>query len=105
MDVTFDTPTVIDLVSNSANFDGIEMRARMDPGVICLDGLAARIDGVTPKVKPGPGAPPAPRPLPAAAASGPADDAAVIPLSATERGTGRRWAMTCRQKRAASGPR
>lgn len=105
MDVTFETPTVIDLASSSANFDGVEMRARMDPGVVCLDGLAARIDGVTPKVKPGPGAPPAPRPLPAAAASGPADDAAVIPLSATERGTGRRWAMTCRQKRAAIGPR
>jgi hypothetical protein len=106
MDLPFENPVAIDLAGNTASFDGLEMRVRMDPGVICVEALAARVDGLAAKkAKPGSPAGPLARPAPAAVASRPADDAAGIPLSAIERGTGRRWAMSCRHKRAAGNPR
>ncbi len=53
---------------------------------------------VAPKPPPGP---PAPKPLAAAPAhkSGAGDAALAYPLSVTERGSGRRWAMTCQLKK------
>ena len=82
----------IDVNGSNGSFDAIEMRARMDSGSVCVEALASRVVGLAPKPKT-PGA----RVEPPAPASEP--EAAAIPLAATERGTGRRWGLTCKQRR------
>lgn len=75
------TPS-IDMGTAFAPLDGIELRLRMDPGSVCADGVAARVDGVlvTPKKVTG-------KPRDVAANK--------VPLAATERGSGQRWVLEC----------
>jgi hypothetical protein len=75
------TPS-IDLGTAFAPLDSIEMRLRLDPGSVCAEGIAARVDGVvvTPKKLP----------------SKPRDvDARKVALAATERSSGQRWVLEC----------
>ncbi len=94
---TFDSPAAVQLSAPGGyvSFDGIELRGRMDPGTVCIDNLASRVDGLTNLGKPKPGAPPPPKPQ----AIAPMDEATAIPLASTERGTGKRWALQCQYKR------
>ena len=76
-------------------FDAIEMRARMDSGSVCIEALASRVDGLSSRPK----APDRKVAVPAPAlVSSSASDPTAIPLAATERGTGRRWGLTCKQR-------
>ena len=94
VDTGFDPSASIDVNGSYGAFDAIEMRARMDSGTLCVEALASRVDGLSSKPKT-PGAKvTAPKPGPAAAIA----DAAAIPLAATERGTGRRWALSCKPR-------
>ena len=94
VDTAFDTSANIDVNGSYGAFDAMEMRARMDSGTLCIDALASRVDGLSSKPK-APGRKiEVPRPGPASTSP----DAAAIPLSATERGTGRRWALSCKAR-------
>ncbi|MEO5727966.1 MAG: hypothetical protein ABI134_24450 [Byssovorax sp.] len=85
----------IEVNGSYGSFDAIEMRARMDPGSVCIEALASRVDGLSsrPKTPDRKVAVPAPAPV-----SSSASDPTAIPLAATERGTGRRWGLTCKQR-------
>jgi hypothetical protein len=93
-DTGFDTPSGIDVVGSYGAFDALEMRARMDSGSVCIEGLASRVDGLSSKPKTLGNKVTVPKPGPAAGAV----DPAAIPLAATERGTGRRWALSCKPR-------
>lgn len=94
IDTAFDTSASVEVNGSYGALDAIEMRARMDSGTLCIEALASRVDGLSSKPKT-PGAKvTAPKPGPAAAIA----DAAAIPLAATERGTGRRWALSCKPR-------
>ena len=75
------TPS-IDLGTAYAPLDGIELRLRLDPGSVCADGIAARVDGAV---------------VTSAKITGkPKDvDPHKVPLAATERGSGQRWVFQC----------
>jgi hypothetical protein len=94
---TFDSPAAVQLTTPGgyASFESLELRGRMDPGTVCVDRLASRVDGLSSFGKAKPGAPPPPRPI----AVAPMDEASAIPLASTERGTGKRWALQCQFKR------
>ena len=83
-ETSLETTPSIELGTVYAPLDGIEMRLRLDPGSVCVEGVAARVDGtvVAPKAAPG-----------AAKAKG--MDAHKVPLAATERGSGQRWIFQC----------
>lgn len=81
MDTGLDmTPSVM-LMSGRANFDTVEFRLRMDPGSVCVEGMAARIDGL---FVPDKDAKPAAEKINGA-----------VTLAATERSAGRRWSFAC----------
>jgi hypothetical protein len=46
-DTPFESPTSVDLRGSSATIDNLEMRVRMDPGTVCIESLAARIDNLS----------------------------------------------------------
>lgn len=72
----------IDLGVAYAPLDLIELRMRMDPGSVCAEGIAARVDGVVVGSK--------------KIAGRPRDVApSKVPLAATERGNGTRWVLEC----------
>lgn len=96
-DVTLDSTPAIELVSGYASLDSVELRLRLDPGAMCVDTIAARMDGTFSRSN---GPTPAPPPPPSARDL----DPPLLPLAATERGTGRRWAFRC-GKRGALSPR
>ncbi|HVY47791.1 MAG TPA: hypothetical protein VHB21_18010, partial [Minicystis sp.] len=83
LDTETDLPAPIDVVGATASTMPLELRLRLDPGFACVEGLATRIDGVLTKTR-------APAKAPVRI-----DDATALPLAATERGTGRRWALRC----------
>ncbi|MEO7326948.1 MAG: hypothetical protein ABI193_00110, partial [Minicystis sp.] len=95
---TFDSPAAVQLSTPGGyvSFEGLELRGRMDPGMVCIDSLASRVDGLTNLGKAKPGAPPPPKP---AAIAAPMDEATAIPLASTERGTNKRWSLQCQHKR------
>jgi hypothetical protein len=62
------------------------LRLRLDPGSACAEGIAARMDNTFVPDKDGPAKPGGDKPAPASGA---------VPLAATERGSGRRWAFSC----------
>ena len=95
VDTGFDASASIDVNGSYGAFDAIEMRARMDSGSLCIEGLASRVDGLSSKLKTPEAKIAPPKPAPAASIA----DAAAIPLAATERGTGRRWALSCKPRR------
>jgi hypothetical protein len=72
-----------------ASLSSIELRLRLDPGSVCVDAIAARVEGLR--------APPNASFLAAAAsahrAPSPASDGLV--MSATEASSGRRWRLRC----------
>ena len=77
-------PAVRVLDPPSANLSGIELRLRLDPGTVCVDAMAARVDGLREPIRPV-------RPL--SGASGEFS----IPLAATDAHSGRRWLLRCGQ--------
>jgi hypothetical protein len=93
----FDTPASVSapiaFTNGAASAEGLELRVRMDPGAVCVDSMSARLEGTFSKGRP---AASSPASLPK---SGRPDDAAPIPLAATER-SGRRWAMRCARSNA-----
>ncbi len=87
VDASLDLSPTVDLAAARAPLDSFEWRLRLDPGSVCAEGVAARIDGVL--VRDGAkGVAPAAKP-----------DAAILerdlPMSATERSSGRRWNLRC----------
>lgn len=95
-DLTPDTTVAVDLDNARAQLDAVEMRVRLDPGRACVDGFAARSAAVYPLDAKGAGGRGATTPLTAAPARKSSAAERDIPLAATEKGTGRRWAMACR---------
>lgn len=87
MDTGLDTAPSVDPVSGWAPIDSVEMRLRMDPGSTCVEGIAARMDGVLTKEKAAVSA--GDKPSPSTPRS------AFVPLAATERQTGRRHVFSC----------
>ncbi|MBK8253240.1 MAG: hypothetical protein IPK82_11315 [Polyangiaceae bacterium] len=75
------TPAV-SIDSAYAALDGIEWRLRMDPGSVCVEGIAARVEGVVVSQKKLVG-----RPKEVLSNK--------VPLAATERSTGTRWVLQC----------
>lgn len=84
VETSLETTPSVDLGSSYAPLDGLELRLRLDPGSVCAESVAARVEGtvVAPKAAPG-----APKPK--------GVDANKIPLAATERGSGQRWVFQC----------
>jgi len=82
----------LELAGGFGTFDVIEARVRMDPGSACIEGMSARSSEITASKKSAPAAKPAPR----AAAS---ENEQVIPVSATERVSGRRYLLRCHTKK------
>ncbi len=81
MDTTLDMTPSVQLASGRASLDTIEFRLRVDPGSVCVENLAARIDGVY---------------VPDKDAKPNAEKMAnAVTLAATERMTGRRWVFAC----------
>lgn len=81
MDTGLDMTPSVQLTMGRANFDTVEFRLRMDPGSVCAEGLAARIDGL---FFPEKDAKPVTEKIPGA-----------VTLAATERVAGRRWSFAC----------
>lgn len=81
MDTSLDMTPSVQLTSGRAVFDTVEFRLRVDPGSICVENLAARIDG---SFVPDKDAKPVTDKMPNA-----------VTLAATERMTGRRWVFAC----------
>jgi hypothetical protein len=89
-DTTLESSPGMDLLGGHAALDNMEFRLRMDPGFVCVDGVAARMDGTFTRPAGKAAKPPV---------STPADaDALSFPLAATERGTGKRWVFRCNKK-------
>ncbi len=84
VETALETTPSVDLGSTFAPLDGLELRLRLDPGSVCAEGVAARVEGtvVAPKAAPG-------------AAKPKGVDGQKIPLAATERGSGQRWVFQC----------
>jgi hypothetical protein len=99
LDTSVETTTSIDVPGLPSVFDMIELRLRLDPGSACVEGLAARVDSLGDRASGKPA-----RPVARPAKPAPALDASeVISLAARERGTGRRWSLSC-QRRASLMP-
>ncbi|MBK9265179.1 MAG: PQQ-binding-like beta-propeller repeat protein [Polyangiaceae bacterium] len=81
LDTGLDMNPNVQLTSGRAVLDTIEFRLRMDPGAVCVEAMAARIDGAFVPDKD--------------AKSSTDKPTGTVTLSATERMTGRRWAFTC----------
>jgi hypothetical protein len=89
IDTTLEVGPNIDLAAGHASFDAVQVRLRLDPGLACLEGVAARLDGY----RADPGA------RPARGGAAPAMGAlSGIPLAATDRATGKRFAMRCEKR-------
>ncbi|APR77821.1 Hypothetical protein A7982_03168 [Minicystis rosea] len=100
VDVTPDTAVAIDLDNARAQIDGVEMRVRLDPGRACVEGFAAKTASFFP-IEPKGAAGKAPAKALTSAPGrkgGAADGATAIPLSVSERQSGRRWGLTCKVK-------
>lgn len=86
VDASLDATPAIELVGGYASLDSVELRMRIDPGVACVESMAARMEGTFTKSS-------------GAAPSGPPSardaDAGGLPLAATERSSGRRWIFRC----------
>jgi len=80
-DTSLEATPNLDLGGTYGSIDSTELRLRMDPGMVCIDSVAVRIQGAFAKEA---GAPRSG----ARAGEG-------IPLAATERQSGRRWSMKC----------
>jgi hypothetical protein len=86
LDTTLETTPSILMTGGRASLDAVELRLRFDPGSVCAEAMAARMDGTLAMDKP------------AAKAGGASKDSApdtAIPLAATERATGKRWGLRC----------
>ncbi|MDI1434071.1 hypothetical protein [Polyangium sorediatum] len=86
MDTSLDASPAVEIPGGRAALDSIEMRLRIDPGAVCVEGIAARLDGTflpDKETKPTADKPPA---------------TATVPLAATERSTGRRWSFACSRR-------
>jgi hypothetical protein len=95
LDTTLESTPSLDLASGYASIDSVELRLRLDPGHACVEAMAARIDGTfTKSGATGPG------PAPAPPTSAREVEAPSVPLSATERGSGRRWVFRCAKRGA-----
>lgn len=91
-DTALDNTPAIELGSGYATLDSVELRLRLDPGMVCVEGMASRMDGTFARA--GGAATPSPP------ASQRDMDAGALPLAATERGTGRRWLFRCNKRGA-----
>jgi hypothetical protein len=94
LDTGLDGGSIAEVTGSYGNFDGLEMRARMDSGSVCIEALAARVEGFFSKSTPPPGS----KVVAPAPSSSPSAEVSAIPLAATERGTGRRWGLTCKPR-------
>lgn len=93
VDAALDVTPAIELVGGYASLDSVELRMRIDPGLACVEAMAARMDGTFSKPS---GAPPA---GPPSAREG---DAGGLPLAVTERSSGRRWVFRCSKEGAST---
>jgi hypothetical protein len=81
MDTGLDMTPSVQLTSGRGVLDTVEFRLRLDPGSACVEGMAARIDGL---FIPDKDAKPLTEKIPGS-----------VTLAATERMTGRRWVFAC----------
>lgn len=87
MDTAVDASSNVEFVSGQTRLEPmVEMRLRLDPGSACVEGISARMETTFAPEKDGPAKPGGDKPAPASA---------TVPLAATERGSGRRWAFSC----------
>ena len=94
VDTSFGSAPYLELLDGRGNLGSIEARLRLDPGAVCVDALAAVIDGTFTKEA---AKRAAVKPDAKAGAS-----ARSVSLAATEKGTGRRWAFRCTARGAAA---
>jgi hypothetical protein len=92
IDVSLDLSPSVDFAGGRAPLDSFEWRLRLDPGSVCAEGIAARIDGVYVKESG--------RPAAAKGAQKPAsaEREGDLPMAATERSSGRRWNFRCARR-------
>jgi len=89
MDTSLDASPVVDTPGGRGTFDSVEMRLRLDPGMACVEGIAARLDGTfVPDKEAKPTQQPPDKPA----------QAGTVSLAATERSTGRRWSFACSRR-------
>jgi hypothetical protein len=87
----------IEIDNARAGLDGLEMRVRVDPGRACVEGFGARSGpfyGIAAQ-----GAQGAQKPLTSPPGKKGGGDEGTVPLSVTEKATGRRWGLTCKIKK------
>jgi hypothetical protein len=90
LDTTLETTPSILMTGGRASLDAVELRLRFDPGSVCAEAMAARMDGTLAIDKPA-------APASAAPKDKPTFDTA-IPLAATERASGKRWGLRCTKR-------
>jgi hypothetical protein len=75
-------PAVRVVSPSPASVSAVELRLRLDPGSVCVDAIAARVDGLV---------------APAAGVhrATPPSDPGDLPLAATDTTSGRRWLLRC----------
>lgn len=97
-DTALESTPVVDLEGGYASLDSVELRLRVDPGAVCVESMAARIDGTYSQSSGGQaaaGGRGAPASVVAAAPPAGGDDGSRISLAATEKSSGRRWIFQC----------
>jgi hypothetical protein len=99
---TTSAAVVVGVENARAQIDGVELRVRLDPGRVCVDGLAGKAPGFFAIEAKGAGGAAAPAPDKALTAApgrkGGPEGPATVPMAVSERGSGRRWGLTCKVK-------
>jgi len=88
VETELDTPAEIELVGTDNYLDGVELRLRMEPGSVCLQGVAARAGRGFDRAE-AHSAHPAPHP------SAASPEAPPISLVVREQSSGERWQLWC----------
>lgn len=93
IDVSLDLSPSLALAGGRAPLDSFVWRLRLEPGSVCAEGIAARLDGVFVPTSDGGRGKVAPATVSAAA-----EREGDLPLAATERSSGRRWNFRCAKR-------
>jgi hypothetical protein len=99
IDMKPDLPdTIVDVEGARAAVESVELRLRMAPGSVCLEAMAGRSGPfyASERAPAGKTAVAPQRVLTAPPGRKGSDDAATVPLAATEKSTGRRWGLSCK---------